>query len=89
MNPYDFNGCRNFLEHMIQENPENNEFIKAYMKLIEKKTEYDISISSHNAEVQKNWENSQKEMTKNLQSTQAEVTKKSIEKGVNQQVYVP
>ena len=81
MNNWDFNNCRGFLEHMINERPDNNELIKAYVKLIEKKTEFDIAVSSHNAEVQKNWENSQKEMTKNWQSTQAEVTKESIKKG--------
>jgi hypothetical protein len=81
MNNWDFNNCRTFLEHMLCEWPENHELIKAYIKLIGKKTEFDIAVSSHNAEVQKNWENSQKEMTKNWQSTQAEVTKESIKKG--------
>jgi hypothetical protein len=81
MNGFDFNNCKAFLEFMIQQHPENAELVKAYMKLIEKKTEFDIAVSSHNAEVQKNWENSQKEITKNWQSTQAEVTKESIKKG--------
>jgi len=71
MNNWDFNNCRAFLEHMINERSENQELIKAYIKLIEKKTEFDIAVSSHNSEVQKNW-----------QSTQAEVTKESIKKGI-------
>ena len=82
MNGWDFNSCRAFLEYMINERPDNQELVKAYIKLIEKKTEFDIAVSSHNAEVQKNWENSQKEMTKNWQSTQADVTKESIKKGI-------
>jgi len=82
MNGYDFNNCKAFLEYMLQQNPESSDFIKAYEKLIEKKTEFDIAVSSHNTEVQKNWENSQQEITKNWQTTQADVTKASIEKGV-------
>lgn len=82
MNGWDFNNCRAFLERMIHENPDNAELVKAYVKLVEKKTEYDVAVSSHNSEVQKNWENSQKEITKNWQSTQAEVTKESIKKGL-------
>lgn len=81
MNSFDFNNCRAFLEYMIQHQPQSNELVHAYVKLIEKKTEFDIASSGHNAEIQKNWENSQKEMTTNWQKTQAEVTKASIEKG--------
>jgi hypothetical protein len=80
MNSLDFNNCRAFLEHMIQQQPQINELIQAYVKLIEKKTEFDIASSGHYAEVQKNWENSQKEMTINWHKTQAEITKASIEK---------
>lgn len=81
MNGFDFSNCKAFLEFMINQNPENTELIKAYTKLIEKKTEFDIAVSAHNSEVQKNWENSQKEIAKNWQSTQAEVTKESIKNG--------
>ena len=81
MNSWDFNNCRAFLEHMIQEKPDNAELVKAYVKLIKKKTEFDIACSSHNADVQKNWENSQKEQSKNWQDKQAEVTKESIKHG--------
>jgi molecular chaperone DnaK (HSP70) len=83
MNGWDFNNCRAFLEYMIQENTENSELIKAYVRLIEKKSEFDIAVSSHNADIQKNWENSQKEQTKNWQDTQAEVTKESIKSNYN------
>jgi molecular chaperone DnaK (HSP70) len=81
MNNWDFNNCRVFLENMIQQQPQNSELIKAYVTLIEKKTEFDIACSGYNADVQKNWENSQKEMTTNWQKTQADVTKSSIEHG--------
>ena len=66
---------------MIQEQPENQELVKAYIKLIEKKTEFDIAVSSHDADVQKNWENSQKEQSKNWQDNQAAVTKETIKQG--------
>lgn len=80
MNSWDFNNCRAFLEFMIQENPENAELVKAHVKLIEKKTDFDIAVSSHNADVQKNWENSQQEQSKNWQDNQAAVTKESIKR---------
>jgi hypothetical protein len=83
MNTWDFNNCKSFLEYMIQEKENNSDLIKAYEKLIEEKTKYDIAISSHNAEVQKNWENSQKEITTNFQTNQADVTKESIKQGFN------
>jgi len=79
MNSWDFNNCRAFLEFMIQQQPQSTDLIRAYEKLIEKKTEFDIAASSHNADIQKNWENSQKEVTTNWQNTQAAVTKASIE----------
>lgn len=44
MNSVDFNKCREFLEYQIGNNAENPELIKAYIKLIENKTEYDISL---------------------------------------------
>ncbi len=81
LNSWDFNNCRTFLECMIREKPDNAELVKAYIKLIEKKTKFDIACSSHNADVQKNWENSQKEQSKNWQDKQAEVTKESIKHG--------
>jgi len=81
MNSWDFNNCRAFLEFMIQQQPQSTDLIRAYEKLIEKKTEFDIAASGHNADVQKNWENSQKDMTTNWQNTQAQVTKASIENG--------
>lgn len=80
MNGWDFNHSRAFLETMIAEHPENGEMIKAYIRLIEKKTEYDVAVSAHNAENQRNWENSQKEITKNWHSSQAEIAKESIKK---------
>ena len=79
MNSWDFNNCRAFLEFMIEQQPQSTDLIRAYEKLIEKKTEFDIAASGHNADVQKNWENSEKEKTTNWQNTQAEVTKASIE----------
>lgn len=63
MNSYDFSFCRAFLERMIEERPDNNELVKSYTRLIEKKADFDISWSQHGADVQKNWENAQKELT--------------------------
>lgn len=82
MNSWDFSSCRTFLEQMINERPDNQELIKAYVRLIERKADFDIAASSHNSEVQKNWENSQKEMTKNWQTTQADITKESIKQRI-------
>jgi hypothetical protein len=83
MNTWDFNNCKSFLEYTIQEKEDNTDLIKAYEKLIEEKTKYDIAISSQNVEVQKNWENSQKEITTNFQTNQADVIKESIKQGFN------
>lgn len=79
MNTWDFNNCRVFLEFMIEQQPQSTDLIRAYEKLIEKKAEFDIATSGHNADVQKNWENTQKDITINWQNAQAEVTKASIE----------
>ncbi len=79
MNSLDFNNCRVFLEFMIQQQPQSTDLIRAYEKLIEKKTEFDIAAIGYNADVQKNWENSQKEIITNWHNKQAAVTKSSIE----------
>jgi len=68
---------------MINEKPENPELVKAYIKLIEKKTEYDIAISSHNTDFQKKINDNQKEQTKNWQDNQAAVTKETIKHNAN------
>lgn len=41
MKTEDFNKCREFLEKSISESQDNNELIKAYVRLIELKSEYD------------------------------------------------
>ena len=53
MNNIDFLYCREFLENMIGGNPDNKELISAYIKLIEKKTEFDISFFQGDAELPK------------------------------------
>ena len=79
MNDWIFNECRNFLESMINKEPENKELIQAYIKLIEKKTESDIAYFKIHAEVKKDWEKNQTERIK----ANTEVTKKLIEKGID------
>jgi hypothetical protein len=78
MNNVDFQNCRLFLEAQIEKNPENHELIKAYVRLIEKKTEFDISWFKGDEELRKDFEKNQTERIK----AQSEVTKKSIEKGL-------
>ncbi|MFI3219110.1 MAG: hypothetical protein QX189_08315 [Methylococcales bacterium] len=75
MNNYDFDKCREFLEDMISKHPENVELIKAYCKLIEKKTDFDISSFQGNDELRKDWEKNQTERIK----TEADIIKKEIE----------
>lgn len=41
MKSEDFDKCRQFLEKIISESPENGELLKAYVRLIELKSEYD------------------------------------------------
>lgn len=77
MNDFNFNNCRNFLERMIQSNPDNTELVKAYVKLIEKKSEVDIQFLKSDADVRNEWE---KNLTDRIKA-QTEVQKKSIEKG--------
>ncbi|MBU2926449.1 hypothetical protein Q4530_07350 [Colwellia sp. 1_MG-2023] len=77
MNDFNFNNCRNFLERVIEANPENSELVKAYVTLIEKKTEADIQFLKGDEAVRKEWE---KNLTERMKD-QTEVQKKSIEKG--------
>ena len=81
MNDYAFYQCKSFLEQRISEQPENGELVKAYISLMEQKTQFDIAFFSQNAEVQKNWNNNQMEMNKQWQQSQAEIEKKRIESG--------
>jgi len=76
MNYIDFNNCRIFLEKMIEQKPDNTELIHAYVKLIEKKTEFDISWLKTDEELRKDFENNLTERIK----AQNEITKTSIEK---------
>ncbi len=76
MNYIDFNNCRIFLEKMIEQKPDNSELIQAYVKLIEKKAEFDISWLKTDEELRKDFEKNQTERIK----AQTEVTKTSIEK---------
>ncbi|PKG38969.1 hypothetical protein [Psychromonas sp. Urea-02u-13] len=64
MHDENFIDCREFLERMIESHPDNNEFIKAYIKLFEKKTEYDIAIDTNNLELDKVSEESKTERLK-------------------------
>lgn len=77
MNDFNFNNCRNFLERMIEANPDNAELVKAYVKLIEKKAEVDIQFLKGDIDIRKEWEKNQTDRIK----AQSEVQKKSIEKG--------
>lgn len=54
MNDNAFYQCKLFLEQRIQELPENTEFVKAYVALIEQKTKSDIAYFSQTSDVQKN-----------------------------------
>jgi hypothetical protein len=76
MNYIDFNNCRIFLEKMIEQKPDNTELIHAYVKLIKKKTEFDISWLKTDEELRKDFENNLTERIK----AQNEITKTSIEK---------
>jgi hypothetical protein len=80
VNYIDFQACRLFLESQIEKSPDNIELIKAYVRLIEKKTEFDISWFKGDEELRKDFEKNQTERIK----AQSEVTKKSIEKGLPQ-----
>lgn len=76
MNYIDFNNCRIFLEKMIEQKPDNSDLIQAYIKLIEKKAEFDISWLKTDEELRKDFEKNQTERIK----AQTEITKTSIEK---------
>ena len=76
MNYIDFNSCRIFLEKMIEQKPDSSELIQAYVKLIEKKAEFDISWLKTDEELRKDFEKNQTERIK----AQTEITKTSIEK---------
>lgn len=75
MNNYDFSQCRFFLEDMLAKYPDNKELVSAYIKLIEKKTEFDIELWKNDAELRKDYEKNQTERFK----ADTEITKKSIE----------
>ncbi|ENO84290.1 hypothetical protein [Thauera linaloolentis] len=77
MNNFDFEKSRNFLEFMIEKNPDNKELIQAYVSLIEKKTDFDIEYIKGDADLRKDFEKNQTERFK----ADAEITKKSIEQG--------
>ncbi len=77
MNSWDFNNCRIFLEDMIRNNIDNKELISAYSKLIEKKSDFDVSFFKADADMRNEWEKNQTERIK----AEADVRKKSIEKG--------
>jgi putative N-acetylmannosamine-6-phosphate epimerase len=76
MNSFDFNNCRFFLEEIIKNNPENKEYISAYIKLIEKKSDFDASFFKADADMRNEWEKNQTERIK----AEADVRKKIIEK---------
>ena len=67
MHDWAFQQCCHFLENRIIESPENVEFIKAYVSLIEHKSKFDTAFFSQDAEIQKNWHNNQTQMHKNWQ----------------------
>lgn len=77
MNMWFYENSRQFLEKMIQENPTNQELVKAYSNLISKVADIEMKYSEHNTEFNK----TQAELAKNYQTTQAEIAKKQIEKG--------
>ncbi|HFS68210.1 MAG TPA: hypothetical protein ENK91_10990 [Bacteroidetes bacterium] len=61
---------------MIEQKPDNSDLIQAYIKLIEKKAEFDISWLKTDEELRKDFEKNQTERIK----AQTEITKTSIEK---------
>jgi len=61
MNSIDFHYCRNFLESMIYNNPDNKELLSTYQKLIEKKSEFDTAYFKVDAEIRNSWEQQQTE----------------------------
>jgi len=81
MNNYAFEQCRFFLEQKINEQPENNELIKAYITLMEQKTTFDIAYFSQDAEIQKNWNDNQTEMNKAWNNSQTEIAKVNLTNG--------
>lgn len=81
MHVWFYDNSRQFLEKMIQENPANQELVKAYSNLISKVADIEMKYSEHNTEYNKNHDKNQAEVAKNYQTTQAEITKKQIEKG--------
>ena len=76
-----YDSCRQFLETMIQEHPENGELIKAYASLIGKVADIEMKYSEHNTDFNKNHDKNQAELSKSFHTAQAEITKKQIEKG--------
>lgn len=70
MNETAFYNCKYFLEQKINEFPDNPEFIRAYIVLIEQKTKFDISYFSQTSDVQKNWNDNQTKMSISWQETQ-------------------
>lgn len=74
MNSWDFGQCRIFLEAMIAKHPDNKELVLAYIKLIEKKTEFDIEFFKCDVELKKDYEKNQTERFK----VNSEITKTSI-----------
>lgn len=81
MNDNAFFQCKYFLEQRICELPENAELVKAYVALIEQKTNFDIAYFSQTSEVQRNWNDNQAKMNAAWHENQAKVATKQIEVG--------
>ena len=79
MNNRSFNDCRIFLEKMIENSPENHELIKAYVKLIEEKTKFDITQLKVNEELEKSLDKNETEQLK----ADLEVEKVSLERNIS------
>lgn len=81
MNDSAFHHFAVFLEQKIQDFPENVEFVKAYVALIEQKTQFDIAVSLHAAGLQKAIDNNKAKVSMAANSNTTKVAIKHIEFG--------
>ncbi|MGZ9898999.1 hypothetical protein [Shewanella gaetbuli] len=50
MDKFDFDGCQDFLEYMIQRCPDNTEYLNAYVKINEMKLKLELASISNSPE---------------------------------------
>ncbi len=78
MNYIDFENCRIFLEKMIEQKPDNSELIKAYITLIEKKSDFDISWLKTDEELRKDFEKTKQRELRHKLKLQKLLSKKML-----------